>query len=175
MKYHPGGEEHTRNMIARSGLKPPARILDMGAGAGEAVAIAREMGFDAQGIDLVPRGPGVELGDYLHSTLEDGSFEGVLSQCSFYVSGNAGLAVQEAARLLVSGGVLMLSDVYPIEEDPAELAREAGLTVLYEEDMTPMWKEYYIRAIWEGENVCILPGRKYRYKMLIAGKNRETL
>lgn len=175
MKYHPGGEEHTRHMLAAGGLLPPARILDMGAGAGEAVSVARELGFDAVGIDLEPRGSGVERGDYLHSSLEEGSFEGVFSQCSFFVSGNARQAVKEAARLLSSGGVLMLSDVYPIEEDPADFAREAGLTVVYEEDMTPLWKQYFIRAIWEEATPCIPLGRKYCYKMLIARKNVDSL
>lgn len=175
MKYHPGGEEHTRHMLRLGGLLPPARILDMGAGAGEAVAIAREKGFEAMGIDLVPRGDGVERGDYLHSALKDGSFEGILSQCSFYVSGNAGSAMKEAARLLVPGGVLMLSDVYPIEEDPADFAREVGLTVEYEEDMTPLWKRYFIQAIWDEEDICIPTGRKYRYKILIARKSGESL
>ena len=152
---------------------PPARILDMGAGAGEAVAIFRELGFVSVGIDLEPRGPGVEQGDYLCSSLTDGSFEGVFSQCSFYVSGNARRAVQEAARLLTSGGVLMLSDVYPVEEDPADFAREAGLSVVYEEDMTSLWKQYYIEAIWEEDTICMPTGRKYRYKMLVARKNVE--
>jgi len=174
MKYHPGGIEHTRHMLATGGLIPPARILDMGAGAGEAVAVARELGFAARGLDLEPRGEGVEAGDYLHSGLESGSFEGIFSQCSFYVSGNAALAMEEAARLLAPGGVLMLSDVYPLEEDPAELARKAGLVVVLEEDMTPLWKRYFIQAIWDEENLCIPTGRKYGYKMLIA-KKMESL
>lgn len=170
MKRHPGGTEHTLNMLRLSGLTPPASILDMGAGAGEALEAAEEMGFRAVGIDLEPRRSRVQQGDYLTFPWEEGSFDGVLSQCSFYVSGDARGAVRQAFRVLKPGGVLMLSDVYPVEEDPEEFAREAGFEIMVREDMTPLWRQYYIQAIWDDEAICIPTGRKYRYKMLIAGK-----
>ena len=48
MKGHPGGEAHTRRMLELAGLPEGARVLDMGAGAGEALAILREYGFEAR-------------------------------------------------------------------------------------------------------------------------------
>ena len=59
MKGHPGGPEHTRRMLALAGLSPGARVLDMGAGAGESVQLMRSLGLDAVGIDLEPRGEAV--------------------------------------------------------------------------------------------------------------------
>ena len=38
MKSHPGGMEHTRRMLALAALPEGARVLDMGAGAGESVS-----------------------------------------------------------------------------------------------------------------------------------------
>ena len=37
MQGHPGGEEHSRYLIELSFVEPPARWLDMGAGAGDTV------------------------------------------------------------------------------------------------------------------------------------------
>ena len=59
MKGHPGGREHSLRMLELAALPHGVRILDMGAGAGETLALLRESGFDAVGIDLSPRAPEV--------------------------------------------------------------------------------------------------------------------
>ena len=112
MKSHPGAEAHTRHMLALAGLPKGARVLDMGAGAGEALAILREYGFDARGIDLTPRSADVERADFLHAPFPDASFDAVLSQCAFFVSGDPRGALREACRLLRPNGTLLLSDVF---------------------------------------------------------------
>ena len=56
MLGHPGGEEHSRYLIELSFLSPPARWLDMGAGDGSTVRLLRSLGYEAEGIDLTPRG-----------------------------------------------------------------------------------------------------------------------
>lgn len=161
MLGHPGGVEHTRYLIELSFLKPPGRWLDMGAGAGKGISLLRESGFDAQGIDLVPRSETVIQGDFLHTDFPDGSFDGILSQCAFYVSGNVPGALQEAGRLLRKGGKLVFSDV---TEDVTALlmqARQAGFAVRHMEDLTDSWKEYYLEALWREDNVCVLPKGKH--------------
>ena len=55
MNRHPGGEAHTRRMIQLAALPAGARVLDLGAGAGEAVALLRALGYEAEGLDLRPR------------------------------------------------------------------------------------------------------------------------
>lgn len=50
MNGHLGGTQNTLHIIALSRLAPPAKILDMGAGAGETVGLLRDMGYDARGI-----------------------------------------------------------------------------------------------------------------------------
>ena len=129
MLGHPGGDDHSRYLIELSFLTPPAKWLDMGAGDGETVRLLRELGFEAEGIDLAPRSDDVTEGDFLHTFLSEGSFDGVLSQCAFYVSGDVPAALREAGRLLRRGGKLVFSDV---TEDVTALlnqARQAGFAV----------------------------------------------
>lgn len=167
MKRHPGGEEQTRRMLAHCGFAQGERVLDMGAGEGKSVRLLRALGCAAEGIDLEPRGSGVCKGNLLRTDYADGSFDGVISECTFYASGDQEGAFREAARLLRRGGVLAVTDVF--YESAEEMAARAGLRVLYEEDLTPQWKEYYIEAIWRGEaEYC--GGGKCSYKMLIGRK-----
>ena len=167
MNGHPGGAAHTRRMLALAGLPAGARILDLGAGGGETVALLRELGYEAAGIDLAPRSPLVQTGDLLHSGFPDESFDAVLSQCAFYVSGDVPGALRESRRLLRPGGLLLLSDVFFVPPEP--LMTEAGFSLLHGEDMTAQWKEYYIDAIWRGTaDDCPHPGGKCRYYLIIA-------
>lgn len=168
MKGHPGGEEHTRRMAELAALKPGSRVLDMGAGAGETVRLLNALGCDALGIDTAPRGENVVRGDMLHTPYRNGSFDGVISQCAFFVGGDVHAALREAYRLLKPGGVLMLSDVWFTDAEKA--VRNAGFGLLHREDMTARWREYYIEAIWRGDTECIPVKGKCTYEMLICRK-----
>ena len=167
MNGHPGGEAHTLRMLELAELPRGARVLDMGAGAGEALRLLRALGFDAAGVDLAPRGEGVEQGDFLHLSCPDGTFDAVLSQCAFFVSGNLPGALREARRILKPGGKLLLSDVF--FEAPLPLLEREGFPVLHSEDLTPQWREYYLEALWREEtDCCALPKGKCGYWLLIA-------
>lgn len=168
MNGHPGGAEHTLRMLELSGLTSPADILDMGAGAGEAVALLRKMGYAAWGIDLCPRGDGVSKGDMLHTPYPAESFEGILSQCAFYLSGDVDGAFRECARLLKKGGMLLFSDV--CFAPPEEAAAKSGLKAVYSQDMTALWREYYIEALWRGDGQCPQLKGKCTYEMFIFKK-----
>lgn len=167
MNRHPGGEEHSRHMIALAGLAKASKWLDMGAGAGETVRLLRTMGYEACGIDLHPGSEDVMQGDYLAAPYDDGSFDGIISQCSFYVSGDVPRALQEAGRLLRKGGKLVFSDV---TEDAKLLMAQccrSGFAVQHTEDLTPAWREYYLEALWTQENVCLPHGKKFRYVLCV--------
>ena len=169
MNRHPGGEEQTRRLIERAGLCAGASVLDMGAGAGETLKLLRALGFDARGIDLSPRGAGVENGNFLRAPYPDGSFDAVIGECSFFVSGDQAGALKEAYRLLKTGGKLLLADVF--FEDPGPLLTGAGFEVLAIEDMTEAWREYYLEALWREETPCrALPKGKASYFSLIGRK-----
>ena len=167
MLRHPGGEKHSRYLIELSFLETPAKWLDMGAGDGSAVAILRSLGFEARGIDLAPRSEIVERGDYLHAPYEDGVFDGIISECSFYVSGDVPGALREAARLLRRGGKLVFSDVTENVVQLLNQCRQAGFAVRHLEDLTEQWREYYLEALWTQEDVCIPRGKKFSYVLFV--------
>ena len=166
MNGHPGGEENTRRMLALAGLPRGARVLDLGAGAGETLALLRGLGFRAEGLDLSPRSPLVDKGDLLHTPYPDGSFDGVLSQCAFFASGDVPGALREAHRLLRPGGKLLLSDVF--FQAPEALLNGAGFSLLRAEDMTAAWREYILEALWrEDVPCCTIPRGRCGYWLLI--------
>ena len=169
MNGHPGGIAHTRRMIALAALPKGASVLDMGAGGGEAIRLLQALGYDAKGIDLAPRGDMVTPGDFLHLPHAAAGFDAVLSQCAFFVSGDVPGALREAHRVLKPGGTLMLSDVF--FEEPEPLLNAAGFEALTLEDMTDVWRAYYLEALWrEDAPCCEIPRGKCRYWLVIARK-----
>ncbi|MBR4209899.1 MAG: class I SAM-dependent methyltransferase [Lachnospiraceae bacterium] len=192
MNSHPGGAEHTRKLLDIAALPAGSRILDLGAGDGSTVSLLRALGYMADGIDLKPQvplawqeetnshrenlpivpKPLVQKGNLLATGYPDESFDAVLSECSFYVSGHVPQALAEAARILKPDGFLLWSDVF--FDDPLPLLQEAGFSMLSLEDITPLWREYYLEAIWNGADVSCVPKGKCRYLALIAIKCAST-
>ena len=171
MNGHPGGEAHTRRMLSLAGLRPGARVLDLGAGAGETVALLRSLGYEAQGLDLEPLSPLVAWGDLLGTGLPSGSFDAVLSQCAFFVSGDVPGALPESRRLLKPGGTLLLSDVF--FEPPEPLFRRAGFSLSHAEDITELWRAYYLEALWREDEICPAVRGKCAYWIVICTKEER--
>jgi len=167
MLRHPGGEKHSRYLIELAFLEVPSKWLDMGAGDGSAVRLLRSLGCSAEGIDLEPRGKDVTRGNYLEAPWQDGFFDGILSQCSFYVSGDVPGALKEASRLLHKGGKLVFSDVTENVVQLLNQVRQAGFAVRHLEDLTDEWKEYYLEALWTQDDVCLPQGKKFSYVLFV--------
>ena len=170
MLGHPGGEQHSRYLIELAFLDAPSKWLDMGAGDGSTVRVLKSLGYDAEGIDLEPRGEDVIKGDYLKAPFADERFDGIISQCSFYVSGDVPGALKEASRMLRKGGKLVFSDVTENVVSLLNHCREAHFAVRHLEDLTDQWKEYYLEALWTQDNVCLPQGKKFSYVLFVCEK-----
>ena len=167
MLGHPGGEQHSRYLIELAFLDKGTKWLDMGAGDGAALRLLRSLGYAAEGIDLEPRGKDVVRGDYRRTPWQDDFFDGILSQCAFYVGGDVPSVLKEAARLLHKGGKLVFSDV---TEDVVQLlqqVRQAGFAVRHIEDLSEAWKEYYLEALWTQDDVSLPQGKKFSYVLFV--------
>ena len=170
MLGHPGGEQHSRYLIELAFLDKGSKWLDMGAGDGSAVRLLRSLGYRAEGIDLEPRGKDVQRGNYLEAPWQEGFFDGIISQCSFYVSSEVSAALKEAARLLHKGGKLVFSDVTENVVTLLNQCREAGFAVRHMEDLTDQWKEYYLEALWTQDDICLPQGKKFSYILFVCEK-----
>jgi len=162
-------------MLELAELRPSCRILDLGAGDGGTVRKLKSLGFDASGIDLAP-GEGVDRGDILAAPYPDGRFDALISQCTFFVTGDVPQAFRESRRLLRPGGKLLLSDVcFGGEGTLRKAAEDAGFGVLVTEDLTPVWREYYIESIWNGtayEFCACMPKGKCGYSLMICERRK---
>jgi SAM-dependent methyltransferase len=121
--FTPGG----RDLVARAGLRPGARVLDVGCGRGAVLFAAHSaVGVSGQvdGIDLSPRmveltradaaerglaNVRVTVGDAEHPDFPAGSFDAVLAGLSLYLLPQPAAAIDCYATLLAAGGVLAFS------------------------------------------------------------------
>lgn len=124
----PGGELLTKRAIKQAAIPKGAKILDVGCGDGDTVALLTEQGFDAAGVDmsskLIARGrerhKDIDLrcmeAEFLD--FESKTFDAVLMECSLSVFRLHEDAVFEAYCLLKPGGKLIISDLYLKSPDP---------------------------------------------------------
>lgn len=160
---HPGGVELTKRLLALSGVKPPANVLDLGAGNGESLRYLQSIGYQGVGIDLVSKmDTRIFAGDMTMLPFADESMDICLAECSVSVCGNGPAALQEAYRVLGRGGNLLLSDVYFQKESAPHLSmpgpmtrtlwereiRKAGFAVLAFQDETALWRAFFLESLW---------------------------
>lgn len=164
MGSHPGGTGLTARLLALAGSLPGKRALDLGAGEGEAAEYMRSRGFDVAAVDQNPGGPGVKKGDMRSLSYADESFDLCLAECSLSVCGDGRAALRESERVLKRQGVLLVSDVYFQKPDaPAlsmgapltrqrweEVFRNAGFALETWEDVTELWRQFFLESLWNG-------------------------
>jgi SAM-dependent methyltransferase len=93
--------------LRRSGVRPPARVLDAGAGRGRLVAALAERGYLAEGIDPAPRGENVRRAGILEHAGDDE--DAVVVWHALEHVTDPGTALRRAASWLRPGGVLLVA------------------------------------------------------------------
>ncbi len=134
---HPGGLELTGYLGTMLELNAMDRLLDVACGRGaSAVYLAKRFGCHVTGLDFGPDNIAVaethssaegishlttfQEGDAEQLPFEDGTFDVIISECSFCTFPEKVKAVREMARVLRSGGRLGITDVTvsgPLPED----------------------------------------------------------
>lgn len=134
---HPGGLELTGHLGTVAGLNNTDQVLDIACGRGaSAVYLAKRFGCRMTGLDYGPdnkaaaethaSAEGVShltafrQGDAEQLPFEDGTFDVIISECSFCTFPDKAKAAQEMARVLRSGGRLGMTDITvrgPLPED----------------------------------------------------------
>ncbi len=134
---HPGGRAATVELLDRAGVDGATRLLDVGCGAGDALALARERDATAVGVDRDPGGEGSVRGDLAALPVATGAVDVALAECTLCLAPDLDRALAEVDRALGSGGRLAMSDVVrdgPLPDVPDVLAEPLCLTGARERD-----------------------------------------
>jgi len=119
--FTPAGSQRVIDaFVALSGLRPSARVADLGCGSGTFTTLLKAAGFDCVGLDisakLIAVGrrkyPDVELleGDIEHLPFPDGSFDGVLLSGVVHHFPDPSRCAAEVCRVLRPGGRFVAFD-----------------------------------------------------------------
>ncbi|MGD9099528.1 MAG: methyltransferase domain-containing protein [Anaerolineae bacterium] len=126
--FHPGGLDLTRHLGEALKLGPGDHVLDVACGRGaSAVHLAEGLGCHVTGLDYGPENvaaaqahaadkgvahlTGFRQGDAEGLPFDDGTFDAVVSECSFCTFPNKATAAAEMVRVLNRGGRLGLTDM----------------------------------------------------------------
>ena len=120
----PGGLELTRSALARAGLAPGGRVLDLGCGPGLSLGcLAGEYGLACLGLDMEPRmlarGQGRQPRPGIHACRRQGHppdrrlpLRGAGPECVASLMPKPKAVLEECFRVLAPGGKLILNDLY---------------------------------------------------------------
>ena len=137
--FHPGGLALTHRLGEVIGLNPDSHVLDVACGRGaSAVHLARQFGCHVTGLDYgVENVAGAQAhaaesgvaqltvfrqGDAEQLPFEGGTFDAVVSECSFCTFPDKVTAAREFVRVLKPGGRLGLTDMTLHGRLPDEIA-----------------------------------------------------
>lgn len=119
----PGGLELTRHALSFVPVEPESRLVDIGCGNGESLAMIREeYGCQVAAIEpdtkrraqALANNPGVEIALASAEDLpfEAATFDIALAECSVSLFMQPAVALNEIHRVLMPGGKLIITDTY---------------------------------------------------------------
>ncbi len=122
---HPGGEALSRRVLELASVEDRSILLDLGAGAGATVDLARRLwpGLKAFALDPNPfplsaprpSGGAAVRAEGGHLPIRGGSVDALISECALCLLGPLDSTLEEAARVVRSEGRLVFSDFYGTE------------------------------------------------------------
>lgn len=174
-RIHPGGQKGTAGLLASMALEEGAYVLDLCCGTGDSCALLSQKGYRPVGIDS--SGEAIERAGRAYPHLrflqsdaagmpfEEGTFEGVLCECSLSLLPVKDV-LTEVVRVLRSGGVFGVSDLYSLKEggelpaqaDWIDQFRSSGFGLLRWEDHTGDLRRFAARWVWQNERPFPLCG-----------------
>lgn len=121
-----------RKMLKACRLSHGARVLDYGCGPGDMLLVARDMGFEPEGIDAFPRsveiarsrGLNVALGDASSLDYAENLFDAIVLQSVIEHIHDPLLTLEKLSGMLRPGGVLVVSAPTPCSsfwDDPTHI------------------------------------------------------
>lgn len=210
----PGGEELTRRALHSAGFRVGERVLDLGCGVGVATRMLHECGCRAHGLDLaaprlaMARRTKPELtmvaGDARCLPFADGSFDGMLAECSLSLIGYTAAHLAECRRVLRPGARFAVTDLFARADSPGPspsagclggmVSRErvlaafadAGFVVECWEDHSDRLKSFVAQLIFSGagaealwacdgaDGAAALRARRPGYFLLIARRQERS-
>ena len=106
-----------REIIAAAGIGPSTRVLDVGCGSGEFLAMLREAGAIPSGVDpaegmveLAAEHGDARVGEAERLPFDDASFDVVTAVNAFQFADDPINALAEFARVLVPGGLIAIAN-----------------------------------------------------------------
>jgi SAM-dependent methyltransferase len=143
---HAHHEEGFWRFVERWLPGPPARVLDVGCGAGATTRRLRELGHEALGVDPeAPNGEGFERVG-IESFDGDGWFDAALVVRSLHHVGRLDAAVDAIANALKPGSRLVIFEfaIEAIDDRARSWSADHGLaampTVHTDHDLIPLWR-----------------------------------
>ena len=163
MDNYPLGKDKTMALLFLAGLKEGSEVLCLG-GMDSQLLVSRS-GYKAKRLKIAK--PGKDA--FLDCDYPENSFDGILSQGDLYVTGDMEKSLMKAASLLKKGGKLMMSELC-LEENFDKYLLKAGLEVESCEDVSAMWRAYYMDKLFSGEDVPEWIEGAFKYYTMVCRK-----
>ena len=122
---HPGGDDATVALLDRADVGPGTRVLDIGCGTGNGVALAAARGAEALGLDRRSTVQPAIRADLEALPIEASAVDVVVAECVLCLATDLDQAIDEAVRAIRPGGRLAMSDLV-VDGDLPDLPPPVG-------------------------------------------------
>lgn len=193
----PGGPVLTERALEVCDLPAGSLIADIGCGAGgtllhlERTRFFRLVGVDASAPLLAVAAARLETARLVYGRAENlpfgrDTFDALFCECVLSIVDDKPAALDEFARVVKDGGLLVLSDVFSkagrdkavetdrlfSQEELLDSLSKRGFTVFFWEVHDRLLKEFAVRMIFAGKSLPQFSGCGLSYYLLVARKER---